>query len=148
MRFSEAMLLGLPEIRFTNTAWLCTFGVNPKCDGCLIGAALYAIGRREDVYDSLVVKLVQDQWPWTKIFDTTIVKCPGCCIEMVHVDVASIMTHLAEHYGGAPYALSAERIADFIKSFELEEVEPQQRPAPTWEEIELIPESKAISVGG
>jgi hypothetical protein len=135
MKFSEAMLLGLPEIKFTNGAWL--YSLRDKhstitCSGCLVGAALYAIGRREDVDVDVVKEIVQERWPWTTIFTDTWFLCPGCGTRHC-LDITGLMTHLACHYDqyrqypGYPQSLSAEQIADFIRLYEPEEVEAQQK---------------------
>ena len=57
MRFSEAMMLGLPEIFFRNDCWLQggwdAGGGGEKCAGCLVGAALWAEGFRKEPFEYL-----------------------------------------------------------------------------------------------
>jgi hypothetical protein len=133
MKFSEAMLLGLPEIRFTNTTWLAPVVDEGQCQGCLIGAALYAMGHRDmvnllsgDVGFDEISRIVEEIWPWTKIFREFTTICPSCGLRITKT-IAGMMTHLASHYpdelGAEQDELSAEQIADFIRKFEPVEIE-------------------------
>jgi hypothetical protein len=74
MHLSEAILLGYPEIRHTNLGWLHQ-NADGSCDGCAIGAALWAVGRRQaftreelrggrNAY-ALMSLVLAKHWPWT-----------------------------------------------------------------------------------
>ncbi len=119
MPFSEAILLGLPEIKFTNECYLRKQGTRAirECAGCLVGAALYAVGVR-DLGERYGRDMLAEHWPWTEAkvyrFD-----CPVCPKKFSSV-VAHIATHLATHYQSKE--ISAERIADIFRK-----LEPRQR---------------------
>jgi hypothetical protein len=136
MKFSEAMVLGLPEIQFTNSTWLGLCSSREyRCSGCLIGAALYSMGKRGRLMGDfdLISKEVEAIWPWTKIFREIKLGCPICgsFSSLGPSSVAGIMTHLANHYGlylkypDNSWSLSAKQIADYIHSFEPKETERQ-----------------------
>ncbi len=132
MPFSEALLLGLPEIRFTNLTWLDR---NKRkggkvCEGCLVGAALYAVGRR--TLGAGLVSLVLDRyWPW--LTRTFMFRCPvkGCreiYYDMFRVQGTHAATHLAAHYEARE--ITAEQIADFFRTIEPHDVEPFEYSEP------------------
>jgi hypothetical protein len=117
MRFSEAMLLGLPEITFRNDCWLEDVwdagGKGMRCMGCLVGAALYSTGLRRQEHQRSIWEYLKPMWPWvTKVAREDLV-CPWCYDgSVVFTD---FMTHLAGHYSGA---IAAERIADVVRRLE------------------------------
>ncbi len=123
MKFSEAMLLGLPEIRFNNNYFLHPTELNTdkECSGCLIGAALYAVGERDSRILNNIMRLVAKHWPWAWdkefAFD-----CPHCKNpHLVSFDVADIATHLADHY--EKKEMTAEQVAEYFRTIEPEEKE-------------------------
>lgn len=134
MKFSEAMLLGLPEIEFTNQKWLVPkniFNDKPidECRGCLIGAALYSQGTRGTVIDVMVA--IEKYWPRLAHFSAP-TECPYCPYGLTDTGqrtiisnwIARAATHLADHYGRGE--MSAEAIADFFRSVEPEEDAPKE----------------------
>jgi hypothetical protein len=115
MGFTEAMLLGLPEITFTNSIWL-EFGENTgTCYGCLVGAALYAVGERKNSGYSAIWK----HWPWTKDLNLTVL-CPFCPADnndrIYDGSLPDIATHFAEHYKQGEALV--EEIAEIFKKIE------------------------------
>jgi hypothetical protein len=122
MRFSEAMLLGLPEIHFTNAYWLHSFN-NPEkgkeCGGCLIGAGLYAAGEREQHNEHNVYHQMVKRWPWVEKLEGESWRCPHCDILQTGFrewPILHIATHLANHYAGG--SMTAEQIADTFRELE------------------------------
>lgn len=127
MRLSDAMLLGLPEIRFTNNIWIYRDS-DGICQGCLVGAALYAAG---DVVSShLAIDELQKLWPWTgdeRNFEGLL--CPACHELPRHIGagltrIGVLLSHLAGHY--AKKQLTKEQIADYIRTIEPEECPERQ----------------------
>lgn len=119
MRLSEAILLGLPEIRFTNEKWL-TQNEDESCEGCLVGAALFAIGDRRALF-GVHLKL-NDRWPWTAEagrWQGRECACGGPLYSLCLI--SSVLTHLADDYETG--RLTAAQIADFIRSIEPAEEE-------------------------
>src|SRR5690348_6941212 len=103
MRMSEAMLLGLGEIRFTNEVWLSADEASGKCEGCLLGAAMYAKGIRGMQLEDSIADLIYKLWPWTKRYNFADFACPFCNMRGWNSDhdnwgVQTALTHLASHY--------------------------------------------------
>lgn len=126
MRFSEAMLLGLPEIKFDLYQWY-----DPKeCAGCLVGAALRAEGCKtlivpDDSGMTLINARFSDFWPWMKTWTCPAgTECPQCKIDLGATERSaggishfwSVCTHLSLHYKEG--AMTAEAIADFLSTIE------------------------------
>jgi hypothetical protein len=123
MRFSEAMLLGLPEIEFTNNHY---FSETPDggCRGCLIGAALFAEGLRSRDCEPHIEVVIAKYWPRLQKMRID-EKCPLCDIDMsvgFTSDISAVCTHMAAHYQHGH--LTPSQIADFIHTFEPEEDAP------------------------
>lgn len=139
MKFSEAMLLGLPEIKFDREYWLYEY--EGTCTGCLLGSALYAQGELE-VHSGAVVGLLRRYWPKLSAMRIE-VGCPiaGCAhlrfitpAWAAFPPIASWCTHMARHYQNGE--LTKEQIADWIHSFEPEEDE-VEAPAPAWVRVPI-----------
>lgn len=143
MKFSEALLLGLPEIHLTNLRWLehrnlleeelvariqmepNTVGVGSKeCVGCFVGAALYAVGERgqEHMDGTGVIGVLRQHWPKlaAKRFPS---RCPFCegyaQWHGLGVDITMLCTHLVKHY--QEKQITAQQAADYVAQFEPEE---------------------------
>ncbi len=119
--FSEAMLLGLPEIKFCNSYILRR---GEKCSGCLMGAALIAV----NVGDAPYIHELSGRWPW--LTDMHGLVCPWCPPPIWREEKAgwTWVTHFAGHYGRGE--ASAEEIADFLKRFEpMEETHAEENHA-------------------
>lgn len=119
MKFSEAMLLGLPEIEFSN--WYTFQSFEGKCKGCLVGAAFFASG----VSESATGRKIAEFWPKLATAKLLPASC-SCCgsnIEQdpLHLEIWSLCTHYANHYQREE--ISAEAIADIIRQIEPEEDE-------------------------
>lgn len=112
MRLSEAILLGLPEIKFTNNRWLQRTRLDSeRCEGCLLGAALFAMGNRDEFNTG--ERMMEHYWPWTK--SVSVPDCPlGCRYKGSHL--TELFTHMADHYSWKQ--LTAEQISDFIRALE------------------------------
>lgn len=120
MKFTEALLLGLPEIRFNNSLWLGSSIIPGKeCTGCLVGAALYAVGVRSDGDFVMTKRMAREhvvaKWPWTAGVQVTM-KCPFCNTLLCYLDVLDCATHFATHYTWG-YA-TIEEIADVFRKLE------------------------------
>lgn len=128
MKFSEAMLLGLPEIHFINSSWLERSVLEPDtCRGCLVGAALYSEGHRSVSVPSL---RVAELWPWVSKIRSSDLTCQFCgYVNMLPSffgefnDVVNgakklllLATHLANHYGDG--MITAEQAADVFRKLE------------------------------
>ncbi len=116
MKFSEAILLGLPEIHFTNKTWLIHDPTNEDgCMGCLVGAACYAVGER---WLSSAREGLYPHWPWMLAYEYVEKRLPWCpnCGADTGWEVAYACTHLAEHY--ACGEMTAEQIADYFRAIE------------------------------
>lgn len=117
MRFSEAMMLGLPEIFFRNDYWLQggwdAGGGGEKCAGCLVGAALWAEGFRKEPLS--LTYTMRELWPWTKEagFEG---RCFVCDFDLRGNMVATVATHLASHYEAKQ--ITAEQVADVFREWE------------------------------
>jgi hypothetical protein len=111
---SEAMLLGLGEIRFRNDLYL--FVEHGTCSGCLIGAAMYAVGEKR-----FALEKVEEIWPWTKWYGANWT-CPHCKMRWkdCSMGIATVFTHLAKHYERDQ--MSAQEIADYIHTLEPKEL--------------------------
>lgn len=126
--FSEAMLLGLPEIIFTNYTWLeqtrpWSAEAKNECSGCLIGAALYSVGRRSMAgFSPAHIQLeLESRWPWlARVF---VWYCPRCW--KGYPGVMSFATHLAQYYQEG--LASAEEIAGIFRKLE-EKYDPSFAP--------------------
>jgi hypothetical protein len=113
MKFSEAMLLGLPEIKFTNN---CTLIINQNyCTGCLVGAALWACGARETSGKDVIARY----WPRLAATEFSF-DCTLCGVSDGG-NVWDFCTHYANHY--VTGQISAQAIADLIREFEPAESE-------------------------
>ncbi len=115
MRFSEAMLLGLPEIRFTNAVYLDWNSGDDghRCQGCLFGAALFAMGERKSDCaspSSLADYQIQKFWPWLTKLPANKLCCWCCPAEFGSIQ--HFVTHLANHY--VTGRLSATEIAAYF----------------------------------
>src|SRR5580698_8526584 len=99
MRFAEAMSLGLPEIHFSNLTflevaksefapWYFPKGTDKECIGCLVGAALYAVGEKQSHYPDY---MLQKHWPW--INGMAREHCPFCTYS--HNYLSSLATCIA-----------------------------------------------------
>jgi hypothetical protein len=68
MKFSEALVLGYSEIKHNPGVWLWQ-NKDGSCEGCAIGAALYAQGLRSAYRpisgDSMIIPIMERLWPWT-----------------------------------------------------------------------------------
>ena len=117
MRLSDAVLLGLPEIRFTNSVWLGE-DTDGNCFGCLVGAALFSIGARRGEYD--IDQQLAQIWTWTKTYLLE-GALPCCGREFNPMEITCVLTHMADHYKDKE--ITAEFIADWVRS-----VEPQEEP--------------------
>jgi hypothetical protein len=122
MKFSEAMSLGLPSIHFMDNVWLgkpVNKNIAKECAGCLIGAALYAMGERGDVEKPVVVML--KHWPKLLALDASEIGCFVCHGWPVFEKgqssgILDLMTHVATHY--QLDETTAEEIADWITTWE------------------------------
>lgn len=125
MKLSEAVALGLPEIKFTNKTWL--HGLDDGgCEGCLAGAALWAEGSRR-LHANIETSLAE-KWPWSQEISGAGLVCPfrhdygkytmgfGIPDMQKHWTLATTLTHLASHYERGE--LTSEQIVEFIRSFE------------------------------
>ena len=118
MRLSDAILLGLPEMTFSNGNWFY-FKNDGTCEGCLVGTALYARGNKEN---GEAVGKFYEYWPWTRHIGW-FPHCPvkGCPDSMTRYEGSLALTHLADHY--IAKQLTGEQIADYIRSIEPAEPE-------------------------
>ncbi len=120
-KFSEALLLGLPEIFFTNSVYLAktpTLAKFPagdkECVGCLIGAALYAVGEKQSLGQPLA--LIFKYWPWTRTYRPPST-CPFCNTANWSSKLfTAYVSHLAWHYDIGE--VTAEQIADLFRAIE------------------------------
>ena len=121
MKLSEAVLLGLGEIRFTNDHWLgISSSSKYECEGCLAGAAIFAMGLRQPL--NIDTKL-EEFWPWVRKYRIEAIPCPvtGCgnIPASSYFGFANVLTHVACHFKVGRF--SAEQIADWLHSIEQEE---------------------------
>jgi hypothetical protein len=116
MKFSEAMLLGLPEIEFSNS---CTLDFDEtcgdRCTGCLVGAAMWAEGRRKTASQDHVSQY------WPKLSKVLLKEPCGVCGYLVIGNLWEFCTHYAAHY--EDNQITAQEIADLIRQFEPDEEE-------------------------
>jgi hypothetical protein len=119
MRLSEAIMLGAPELRhFSNGCWFRR-NSDGSCDGCLVGAALCAIGHQEEGESS---ETLANRWPWLRL---ALFVCPGCRLRW---GFRSGLTCMMSHY--LKGELTLPQIADYIRSIEPAETdEPVQQAA-------------------
>ncbi len=69
MKLSEAIMLGMLEINPSNTCWYIR--EDDKCSGCLVGAALYAVGSVVDNDDAICD--LMNRWQWvTQLTDADV----------------------------------------------------------------------------
>lgn len=132
MKLSEAIALGLPEIKFTNRFFFMQH-LRGDCEGCLVGAALWASGWRDI---SSVREAMYETWPWTRERAGIGMPCPahhsyGTYViggSRDHYDwtILTTLTHLASHY--ELRELTSTQIVDFIKSIEPPDPEPPEPP--------------------
>ncbi len=153
MKFSEAMLLGLPEINFIPTTWLSDTRNAPhgggKCTGCLVGAALYAVGHFR--LQELLNIVLERHWPWMKDFPTKFT-CPFCargCIwfgaeDSGYLRVGALATHFAHHYQCKD--ATAEQIADVFRKMEPHDVDEKEQEHET--EKHAVQRSNPVGVAG
>ena len=133
MKFSEAMLLGLPEIRFTNNHFFYYNTADGSCSGCLVGAALYAVGRRNKADCGAATDAIR-RWPWTGPIQPEIL-CPVCGADEPRSAIG-YASHLANHYERKK--ITAEQIADIFRA-----MEPKEK-----EESNAIQRSDVVGVAG
>src|SRR5258708_1179604 len=108
MQLSEAVLLGLPEIEFTNGNWF-TRPAYGKCKGCLVGASLLAA---TDTNGRNAVPEFHREWPWTG--QPSRYRCPVCDVALEvseEFGFCSMFTHIASHY--IAKEITGEQIADY-----------------------------------
>jgi hypothetical protein len=137
MKLSEALALGIPEIKISNShGWYSPNENDGQCHGCLVGAALYAQGAER--CDSL--KRFVDMWPWVKNIQAA--SCPACDLmatkdENILVSHGSIIphmfTHLVNHYERGE--ITTEQIADYVRSIEPPDVVEEVSTTPTEEYV-------------
>jgi hypothetical protein len=111
MKLSEAIALGYPEIVPSNNVWLVPPGGiggwtnhNNRCEGCAVGAALYAMGHRNGYYPNNVYQLLKKYWPWTMKSDCTFTRD-------ISMNFAKVITG----------RMTIEELITWVKSIEPEE---------------------------
>ena len=130
MRLSEAVVLGLLEIQFTNGCWLLE-NSDGSCRGCLVGAAMVAVGLKSCA-GRRTLDAFHETWPWTKEYldGRKDAVCPRCEISIRVIGIPGLLTCCALHYQAGD--LTADQIADAIRAIEPAEVEetPQAQSVP------------------
>lgn len=120
MDLAEAILLGLPEIEFTNRQWLqpgrrgLLFG-DRRCTGCLLGAGLFSVGERRSITILEVRNAILQHWPY---FNRPVFfACPVCGLDGSD-PIEDVLTHLAMHYESK--FISVASIAKIVRGIEAE----------------------------
>lgn len=113
MRLSNAIALGVPEIKFGNDTGFGWYWKDEDgtCGGCLVGAALYSVGAE----NGKALTRFAAKWPWTK---EAKVQCPVC---HANREFPTILTDLVIHYKEG--RINLPKICDFIRSIEPPEPE-------------------------
>jgi hypothetical protein len=128
MKFSEAIVEGLKDIKFTNRTWLeqTAFTSEKSCTGCLVGAALYSMG--EIHHTENILEQLENHWPWLDRMQHSeeILSCPICNYiepewafsenKLNPGRIGFLLTHLAQHYQSHVWYL--DRIVKYVQTLE------------------------------